>query len=380
MKEKIEQKVNFYTNLTFFIVVVLFVGVRICSYYNLFSFMGTNASYYMSLVVQIGLIFLFPVFFLGRISKSRTKEVFQFSCYKKTSWKILFAAVFLGVIVFFLNVYVSNFFNTLISFFGYKHQSAVVSGSASWITLLLDLVCTAVLPAICEETLNRGIMLNGSSMLGMKKSVLLTGLLFGLLHMNIEQFFYATLIGFLLGYICWGCGSIFPCMVVHFMNNALSVFFSFAAKRGWAIGNIFTKFGNFISQNSILGLFIFLFVMFLLVYVGFVLLRYMIAQTVKNRFARRQTEFAKFAMRETYLKEIEALKNDQKVEAPLNTIPANEQEFMRYVENNIEKIVESATKFEPPTVKMTTKSKIFLYGSIVLSAAMTILTFVWGIL
>ena len=380
MKEKIEQKVNFYTNLTFFIVVVLFVGVRICAYYNLFSFMGKHASYYLSLIVQIGLIFLFPVFFLGKISKSKTKEVFQFSCYKKTSWKILLAAVFLGAIVFFLNVYVSNFFNTLIGFFGYKHQAASSGGSATWLSFVLDLACTAVLPAICEETLNRGIMLNGSSMLGMKKSVLLTGLLFGLLHMNIEQFFYATLIGFLLGYLCWGCGSIFPCMVVHFMNNALSVFFSFAAKRDWAIGNIFTKFGNFIAQNSILGLFIFMLLLILLVYVGFTLIRYMIAQTVKNRFAQRQTEFAKFAMRETYLKEIEALKNGEQIDTSANMIPADEQEFMRYVENNIEKIVENATKIEPPTVKMTTKSKIFLYGSIILSAAMTVLTFIWGIL
>jgi len=380
LKEKIEQKVNFYTNLTFFIVVVLFVGVRICAYYNLFSFMGQYASYYLTLFVQIGLIFLLPVFFLGRISKSKTKEVFQFSCYKKTSWKILFAAVFLGAIVFFLNVYVSNFFNTLIGFFGYKHQSASGSGSTSFLSLVLDLVCTAVLPAICEETLNRGIMLNGSSMLGMKKSVLLTGLLFGLLHMNIEQFFYATLIGFLLGYLCWGCGSIFPCMIVHFMNNALSVFFSFAARKGWAIGNIFTKFGNFIAQNSILGLVIFMFLLILLCYVGFTLIRYMIAQTVKNRFAQRQTEFAKFAMRETYLKEIEALKNGENIDTSSKVIPSDEQEFMRYVENNIEKIVENATKLEPPTVKMTTKSKIFLYGSIILSAAMTVLTFIWGIL
>ena len=169
-------------------------------------------------------------------------------------------------------------------------------------------------------------------------------------------------------------------MIVHFMNNALSVFFGFAARRGWAIGNIFTKFGEFISANGVLGLFIFLFMLMLLCYVGFLLLQFMFTQTMKTRFAKRQTDFAKFAMRETYLKEVEDLKNDVPAQDNKNVMPLDEKEFMQYVEDNIDKIIRNSKRIELPTIKMSSKSKIFLIGSIVLSAVMTILTFIWGIL
>ncbi len=382
MNEKIEQKVNFFTNLTFFVVLVLFVGLRICSYFGLFDFMGKYASYYLSIVVQIGLIFLVPLFLMKKLSKSRTKDVFAFACYKKTTYKIIIASVLLGVIVFFLNVYVSNFFNNLIGLVGYKHSNYNSSIPATWWTLILDLVLTAVLPAICEETLNRGILLNGNSMLGVKKSVLISGLLFGLLHMNIEQFFYATLIGFLLGYICWWCGSIYPCMIVHFMNNALSVFLSFASKKGWGVGKIFERIGEFVSQNSILGFLIFVLFLILLCYMAYCLVQFMLAETVKTRFERRKRMFAKFAMREAFFSDIEKIqKTDNDASDFAQPVPLNEEEFLKFVDNNVDEIVKSAAKsFEENKFKMTKSSKIFLIATFVLSGAMTLFTFIWGLL
>lgn len=383
MNEKLEQKVNLYTNIVFFVVIVLFVGLRICGYYNLFAFMGKYASYYLSLITQVGLIFLLPVFLLKTLSKSRTKEVFQFSCYKKTSFKVLFAAVLLGIIVFFINVYVANFFNNIIGIFGYKHASSSSDVPATWLSFFVELFCTALLPAVCEETLNRGIFLNGHSMFGMRKSVLLSGLMFGLLHMNIEQFFYATLIGFLLGYLCWWCGSIYPGMIVHFMNNALSVFFSFSARRGWGIGGVFDKIAEFVSHNGTLGFVIFCLFMAFLVIVGYLLIRQMQAETVKRQFSRRKNDFAKFALREAFLMDVARLNEQTTAEESKDMVlPANEEDFMRFVEKNIDNIVKNAAKSEVFThkFKMDKKAKILLIASIVLSAAMTILTFVWGLL
>ena len=51
MNEKIEKRINLLTNIIFFVVVVLFVGMRVCSHDGLFSFLGEYGSYFLSLFV-----------------------------------------------------------------------------------------------------------------------------------------------------------------------------------------------------------------------------------------------------------------------------------------------------------------------------------------
>lgn len=382
--EKNEKKINYFTNLIFFVVLVLFVVVRICAHYNLFSFLGECGAFLLSFVTQVGIIFLLPVFLLKIFSKSKSKEVFSYCGYRKVSVKVVILSVALGAVVFFLNVYISNFFQTIIAMFGYKHNSGGSSAiGLTWWGLLLNLFCTAVLPAICEETLCRGIVLNGNAMLGLKKSVLISGLLFGLLHLNIEQFFYATLIGFLLGYLFWGCGSIVPGMIVHFMNNAISVLLHFFEKKGWAIGNIFSSISDFVVKNNMLGLLVLMLVLILLGYFAFYLVRKMFEETFKASFVKNEKAFAKYAIRQTYFKQIENIKNTGEsgdLSREINALDNNAIE--KYTDSNFEKLIEQASKFSvyPKTIKMDPRAKIFLIGSIVLSAIVTILTFIWGLL
>ena len=207
---------------------------------------------------------------------------------------------------------------------------------------------------------------------------MISGFLFGLLHLNIEQFFYATLIGLFLGFLCWGCGSIIPCMIVHFMNNFLSEFFRFAGNKGWGIGKLFDAISNFVLQNHILGFALLILLLVFLAYILILLTRYMFTETVKRDFANRQKEFAIFAARKNYFKSVESIKTGDYV--PMRDVELEGKDFGKYVEENLDDIVKSASLFELPKVKMTNLAKVFLIGSIVLSSAITILTFVWGVL
>ncbi len=381
---KQEKSVNFYTNMIYFFVMVCLVVMRVCSHYGLFSFLGTQASFYLSLFTQVGIILLLPLFVLKVITKSKTKDVVRFCCYRKVSLKLIFASVVLGAIVFFLNVYVSNFFNSIIALFGYKHRTGGSGSGASWVGFILGIIGTAILPAICEETLHRGMLLNGNSMSGMKKSILISGLLFGLLHLNIEQFFYATLIGFLLGYLCWGCSSIWPCIIIHFMNNFLSVFFNFASAKGWGIGKLFNGIGVYVSENKIIGVILFILLLCLLLFVAYELVRFMLRETFKYNFAGRQKELATLAIREAYLQSVEDIKSSNKtiVENDFQSKIIDEKEFMNFVSENLETIIKNSVdeigkdeKFKPDL-----KSRIFLWGAVALGAIVTIMTFIWGLL
>lgn len=348
--------------------------------------MGNYASYILSLVTQVGIILLLPLFLMKIFTRSKAKDLLNFCCYRKISVKAVFLSIILGFIVFFLNVYVSNFFNSIIALFGYKHASGGTTMPATWWGLLLSLFCTAVLPAICEETLHRGMLLNGNSMLGIKKSILISGFLFGLLHLNIEQFFYATIIGLFLAYLCWGCSSVVPCIIVHFMNNAMSVFLSFARAKGWAVGNIFTAVSKFLLSNPVLGFVMFFLVLCLLVLLAIELTKLLLRDSFVYNFAKRQKYLKDIMIRESYFQQIEAIRRPKMLESE-DYVPQempmviDEQAFLEFVNKNIHSIIlkddqeEKKTKFS-----MDFKSKIFLYGAVALSAIVTLMTFIWGLL
>ena len=89
--------------------------------------------------------------------------------------------------------------------------------------LTQSLLLLAVLPGICEELLCRGFMLRSfQPRLGTTGSIVLVSIIFGLLHLNPYRLLPTIVIGVLLALISIWSGSIFPAMLGHFTNNALS--------------------------------------------------------------------------------------------------------------------------------------------------------------
>ncbi len=379
------KKISLSANLIYFIVLVVFIVVRICSSFGVFSFMGDYASYIMSFITQVIIIFLLPFVLFKTMNKMTVKDTFKFFSFKKVSWRTLVVAVALGVVVFCLNIYVSNFFNSLIQLFGYTPSSSSGGLPATWWVLMLNLLSTAVLPAICEETLHRGMLLKGNSQMGIKKSIIISGFLFGLLHLNIEQFFYASIIGLFLGYLCWCCDSIYPCIIIHFMNNALSVVLSFASAKGWAIGSVFSWISNFLSSNYLLGFVIIILFLCLLLMVAGEFTRFLIKDSFNYNFGKRQKQLASMAVRENYFKQIENIKsanqqNNAIYSAQKNFVYIDFKEFMEFVSKNMEEVKKESDKSEQTKVKnVDLKIKILLVGCFVLSAIVTFMTFVWGL-
>ncbi len=88
-----------------------------------------------------------------------------------------------------------------------------------WTALLL----IAVLPAIVEETLCRGVILRSLlPRFGPTGAIVLSAVAFGILHLDPYRLLSTTFLGLLLGFIAWSTGSIFPAMLAHFSNNAIS--------------------------------------------------------------------------------------------------------------------------------------------------------------
>ncbi len=82
----------------------------------------------------------------------------------------------------------------------------------------------ALLPAVCEELAFRGFLLSGLRHMGHRwGAIVLSAAIFGIAHGLLQQSVMATLTGIVLGYIAVQTGSLIPCMVYHFINNAAAL-------------------------------------------------------------------------------------------------------------------------------------------------------------
>ena len=86
---------------------------------------------------------------------------------------------------------------------------------------LLTLLLMALTPAICEEALFRGPILRGlRTRLSPAGAAILTGLLFGIYHLDPWRLLPTAILGVALSGIALASDSIIPAMVAHFVNNA----------------------------------------------------------------------------------------------------------------------------------------------------------------
>lgn len=92
---------------------------------------------------------------------------------------------------------------------------------------LLSLFLVAVLPGVFEEFSFRGIIYNELKTKNIFLAMITSGILFGVFHMNVNQFLYATVLGILLVLVTEATGSIISSMIMHFTFNANSIILTY---------------------------------------------------------------------------------------------------------------------------------------------------------
>lgn len=100
---------------------------------------------------------------------------------------------------------------------------AVASEPYEIYEIVMMVFTTAIVPAIVEEMLFRGAILTNLLPFGRGMAIMGSALLFGLMHGNPLQFLYTSLLGVVLGVVYVKTKSIYVCMVIHFVNNLISV-------------------------------------------------------------------------------------------------------------------------------------------------------------
>lgn len=82
----------------------------------------------------------------------------------------------------------------------------------------------ALIPAICEEVLFRGYILRAfEKSWGPVVAVLISGLIFGMFHIQLGNIFPLATLGVILGLMTWLSGTLWPAVFAHFINNGAAV-------------------------------------------------------------------------------------------------------------------------------------------------------------
>ena len=89
--------------------------------------------------------------------------------------------------------------------------------------MVLEFISIALVPAVCEEFLFRGVIAANLLPYGKGVAIIGSAVLFGLMHQNAAQIFYTTVAGIFMGYVYVKTGSILCSTIIHFINNGISV-------------------------------------------------------------------------------------------------------------------------------------------------------------
>lgn len=140
---------------------------------------------------------------------------------------VSFSFAFFGIITAVGLCMLANIINSFaLSFFmemGLEIPEPPQMMEATPLSLILNLFTMAVLPALLEEMIYRGYILRTLRPYGNMFAVIVSSLLFSLMHGNLRQIPFAFVVGLVLGLLYVISDNIWLPIAVHFANNAISV-------------------------------------------------------------------------------------------------------------------------------------------------------------
>ena len=131
-----------------------------------------------------------------------------------------------GVFCLFANI-AAAYVDSIFTSFGIDYSIGETDIPKGIFGFLLYTLSTAIVPAVLEEFALRGIVLGTLRKFGDTFALITSSLCFGIMHGNFEQIPFAFMAGLILGFVTIKTGSLRTAMFIHFLNNFISVVFSY---------------------------------------------------------------------------------------------------------------------------------------------------------
>ena len=175
-------------------------------------------------VIQIcvsSIAFIFPFIIYSKMMGKRLSDIASFNKPKEKG--LMFPLVLLGLgVCGFSNAVVSGA-GAILQQFGFNYNVVSTENPTNIFGIILSFVATAVTPALVEEFAMRGVLLGVLRKYGDGFSIIVSSLVFGLMHGTPISIIYATSLGILMGWLYAKFNSIVPSLLFHFTFNFSSV-------------------------------------------------------------------------------------------------------------------------------------------------------------
>jgi len=177
-------------------------------------------------IVAVFLMFMVEaVFGLASLITAGARRVEFFNATtlnKKVDLISILIAIALSFVCLFAFSGLTNVFVDFLSIVGYQSPiSEIVIPNFETYILYVFLIC--VCPAVFEDLLFRGTILNGLKENGKHKAVIISALFFMLMHGGPDQTIHQFILGVVFGYALIASGSIWVPIIMHFINNFVAV-------------------------------------------------------------------------------------------------------------------------------------------------------------
>lgn len=114
------------------------------------------------------------------------------------------------------------FLNSFTMFFSKNYLNTSMQGLMEY-PYIVRIILVAVIPPFVEEFVFRGMFYGTYRKCGIFKAALISGIIFGIFHLNINQFAYAFVVGTVFAYMVEATGSIWSSVCAHFAVNTYSI-------------------------------------------------------------------------------------------------------------------------------------------------------------
>ena len=207
--------------LLFFNIVLYVIITEIVIVVNSYVSYNEPDTYITRIVVQLFAILL-PVIVFTRSKKINVKEFYRI---KPISIKNAGLIALLGVCAQFIGIILKFFVKFIFGIFKipYSGSSGLFATPDSSFQIILMILALVLLPAIAEELLFRGLVLRSYEKWGTRSAIIISSLLFGLLHLDISSALATVFLGLLLSYIVVKTDSVVSGVILHLANNGTAL-------------------------------------------------------------------------------------------------------------------------------------------------------------
>ncbi len=178
----------------------------------------------LQIVVSV-IVFVFPFTLFFKFGRYKISKIINFDMPKGKNW---FAFILIGIgFCAFANIAVS-IGSFIFESFGINYDVDFGENPTGVFGVILTVISTAVIPPLVEEFACRGVLLGALRKFGDGFAILVSAIMFGIMHGNFQQMPFTFLIGVFLGFVTVKCNSIWPAILIHAYNNLSAVVFDYA--------------------------------------------------------------------------------------------------------------------------------------------------------